>query len=121
MAYGRNTFYWNGAQGATSYRVTVFDENGNQVASGDADAPNTNLEMDVLGGSGFSYSWQVSALVNGQVACTTVPVTMFREAPPPPPPQSSDNNSGPGPVCGNYRCEAGETRTCPSDCFGPAA
>jgi len=114
MAFGENTFYWDGAQGATSYRVTVFDENGNQIVSGDTDAPNTNLTLNVLQGSGFSFSWQVSALVNGQVACTTVPVTMFRSPPPTPRPSSSAG------TCNfNYVCEPGlgeSTASCPFDC-----
>jgi hypothetical protein len=85
MAYGSNTFYWDAAQGATSYQVNVYDEAGNLVSSGQTPAPNTNLTMDVLGQSGFTYSWEVSALVDGQLACTTARVSMQREPAPPPP------------------------------------
>jgi hypothetical protein len=118
MAYGQNTFYWDGAPGATSYQVNVYDENGGLAASGQTNAPNTNLSLDVLGQSGFTYSWEVSALVNGQLACTTARVIMQREAAPPPPQEpESSSSSGGGPVCGNRVCEAGESpRTCPRDC-----
>jgi hypothetical protein len=118
MAYGANTFYWTAAQGATSYRVNVYDENGALVASGDANAPNTSLTLDVLGGAGFSYSWEVSALVDGQLACTTARVNMQRSAAPPPPelatscPTTSFCNF-------NYVCETcslGETAAFCSDC-----
>jgi hypothetical protein len=121
MAYGSNTFYWDGAEGATSYQVNVYDEAGNLVSSGQTPAPNTNLTMDVLGQVGFTYSWEVSALLNGQLACTTARVFMQREAAPPPPQQPESSSSGGGPVCGNRVCEAGETRTCPRDCPGPAS
>jgi hypothetical protein len=114
MAYGRNTFYWNAANGATSYRVNVYDENGALVASGDANAPNTSLALDVLGGSGFSYSWEVSAFLNGQLACTTGRATMQRSAPPPPaPPQPT------GPVCGDGVCTYPQEDyfSCYADCY----
>jgi hypothetical protein len=124
MAYGRNTFYWDAAAGATSYRVNVYDENGTQVASGEVDAPTTNLTLDVLGGSGFFYSWEVSALVNGQLACTTARITMQRSAPPPPPePGSPTTCPAMPPSCNmNYICERclGESMSfCPSDCLTP--
>jgi hypothetical protein len=105
MAYGLNTFYWDAAVGATSYRVNVYDEGGALVASGDVNAPNTSLALDVLGGSGFSYSWEVSAFLNGQLACTTARVTMQREAAPPPPPPLATR-----PPCGysSFICEPGD-------------
>jgi hypothetical protein len=105
MDYGRNTFYWDAAPGATSYQVNVYDENGGLAASGQTGGSETNLSIDVLGQSGFTYSWEVSALVNGQVACTTARVSMFRVPAPPPPDQEPD-----GPICGNPNvCESGET------------
>jgi len=113
MAFGQNTFYWNAAQGATAYQVNVYDENGTLVASGQTNAPNTSLTLDVLGGTGFSYSWEVSALVNGQLACTTARVTMQRgAAPPPPEPTQATCNF-------NYVCEPnlGESvASCNYDC-----
>jgi hypothetical protein len=114
MAYGRNTFYWDGAAGATGYQVNVYDESGGLVASGQTSAPTTNLTLDVLGQAGFSYAWEVSALVNGQLACTTARLSMQR-APAPPPRQP-----GTGGTCNfNYICESslGETSSsCSFDC-----
>jgi hypothetical protein len=113
MAYGQNTFYWDAAPGATDYQVTVYDEGGNVVASGQTGAPSTSVPLDVLSASGFTYSWQVSALVDGQVACTTLPVTMFRS--PPPPPRSAPDEG----TCNyNYSCETsqGETAFSCTDC-----
>ncbi len=83
LAYGVNTFYWDGAQGATSYRVNVYDESGALKSSFDSDGTNLNLQGDTSDlGNGFTFSWEVQALVNGQVACTSNRVTMFRSAPP---------------------------------------
>mgnify|MGYP005838693859 CR=1 FL=1 len=90
LPYGTATFYWDPAPGATSYQVNVYNERGERVASFSTEAPNTSLNGDVAAaaGSGFSFSWEVIALVGSQVACGSGPVTLFREAPPPaPPPQ----------------------------------
>jgi hypothetical protein len=110
MAFGNNTFFWDGADGATGYQVNVYDENGALVSSGQVNAPTTSLSLNVTGGSGFSYSWEVSALVNGQLACTTIPVTMQRSAAPPPREPSCNFN---------YICEPqyGESpASCSYDC-----
>lgn len=78
LAFGVNTFYWDAAPGATSYRVTVSG-----VGSVESTAPTTNANLD-LTSVGFNpqMSWYVEALVNGQVACTSQTVTIAREAPP---------------------------------------
>jgi LysM repeat protein len=87
LAFGSNTFYWDAAPGATGYRVTVFNNTEGGSASFTASAPATSLTATIdqsnLGG-GFSFSWQVDALLNGQVACAGQRVTTRREAPPPP-------------------------------------
>ncbi len=114
LPFGQTTFYWDGAPGATSYRVNLYDETGALKASFETTAPNTNLVGDTAGlGGGFSFSWEVVALVNGQVACTSAGVTMLREAPPP------LDEPVYVPVCGNYVCEAGEDYyNCYVDCGG---
>ncbi len=92
FAYGRNTFYWDAAPGATSYRVNVYsvdEKPGALVGSFETAAPNTNLTTDLTVNSigyGFSFSWEVLALVNGQVACASPRVTVPREAPAQPQP-----------------------------------
>lgn len=118
LPYGQTTFYWDGAPGATSYRVNLYDENGNLKASFETNAPNTNLLGDTSDlGSGFTFSWEVVALVDGQIACDSGLVTMFREAPQPAP---SGPISTPEPQlsnCGNEVCEQDENfYTCPADC-----
>lgn len=78
LAYGVNTFYWDPAPGATSYRLNV-------VGFGTIDSSSTNVTYDLFdAGQQFQMSWFVQALVNGQVACTTPTVTVAREASPPP-------------------------------------
>lgn len=80
MNFGLNTFYWDPAPGATSYRVTVVG-----YRSAETPAPNTSLSMDLYEmGINFQASWYVEALLNGNVACTTPTVTIPREASPPP-------------------------------------
>jgi hypothetical protein len=89
LPYGPTTFYWDAAPGATSYQVNVFNEGGGQVASFETGGGSTNLTGDLSNvGGGFTFAWQVLALFNGQVACSSAPITMFREAVPtqiPPP------------------------------------
>lgn len=89
LAFGNNTFFWDGAPGATSYRVNVFnvDEGGRLAVSFTTFAPNTNLTGDVGGpaGGGFRFAWEVEAIFAGQVICRTPRQTMFRASPPPAP------------------------------------
>ncbi len=78
LAYGVNTFYWDPAPGATSYRLNV-------VGFGTKDSSSTNVTYDLFeAGQQFQMSWFVQALVNGQVACTSQIVTVPRQASPPP-------------------------------------
>lgn len=118
LPFGQTTFYWDGAPGATSYIVNLYDETGALKASFETTAPNTNLVGDTSSlGGGFSFSWEVVALVNGQVACTSANVSMLREAvPPPDSPVSTPKPSAA--VCGNEVCEAGEDYySCYADCW----
>ncbi|MEZ4667104.1 MAG: SH3 domain-containing protein [Anaerolineae bacterium] len=79
LKYGLNTFYWDPAPGATSYRLTVVG-----VGSTDVSAPTTTTNFDLYNaGQNFQMSWYVEALVNGQVSCTSQTVTIPREANPP--------------------------------------
>ncbi|MBI1277294.1 MAG: SH3 domain-containing protein [Anaerolineaceae bacterium] len=88
LNYGVNTFYWDPAPGATSYRLNV-------VGFGTKDSSSTNTTFDLFdAGQQFQMSWFVQALVNGQVSCTTPTVTVPREALPPP--FSASWQCGPG-------------------------
>ena len=88
LAFGANTFYWDPAPGATSYRLNV-------VNYGSAETTSTNIGYDLYGaGIQFQMSWYVEALVDGQVACTSQTVTVPREAAPPP--FSASWQCGPG-------------------------
>lgn len=87
LAYGHNTFYWDGATNATGYRVNVYNEDvtpGRLVATFDASANMTSIGGDVGGsaGEGFRFSWEVQALVSDIVVCSTRRVSMYRAAPP---------------------------------------
>jgi len=78
LNYGVNTFYWDPAAGATSYRLNV-------VGFGTIDSSGTNVTYDLFNaGQQFQMSWFVQALVDGQVACTSQTVTIPRQAQPPP-------------------------------------
>ncbi len=86
LPYGKATFFWNGAPGATSYRVNISGESG--AFSFPAAGSSSNLTADVTIdgiGFGFSFTWNVDALLNGQVVCSTPRVTIPREPPPDPP------------------------------------
>jgi hypothetical protein len=84
LPFGTTTFYWDPAPGATSYQVNLYNDSGALVGSFQTDGANSSLDGDTSGlGGGFSFSWQVVALVDGQVACSSAPITMFRETPKP--------------------------------------
>jgi hypothetical protein len=86
-------FYWDGASGATGYRLRIFNDAGAQVFSLDVSSNSTTLVTNTTAaaiGAGSSFSWDVQALVNGEVACTTGRVTVQRDA------TASGVNSGGG-------------------------
>ena len=96
LSYGVNTFYWDAAPGATTYRLNV-------VGLGTIDSSSTNVTYDLFNaGQQFQMSWFVQALLNGQVACTTQTVTVPREAQPPPFSASWRCTSNPGEAVVNY-------------------
>ncbi|MCC6614355.1 MAG: LysM peptidoglycan-binding domain-containing protein [Anaerolineae bacterium] len=88
FTYGTQTFYWDGAPGATSYRVLVYsyDVNpGSLVAVSEVSGleTSTSLPMGVgYVGPGFRFSYTVQALVADSVVCSTPLLTMYREVPP---------------------------------------
>jgi hypothetical protein len=86
MPGGQTPFYWDAAPGATSYTVRVYDGSGAQVGEYSVNAPTTTLVGNPEGKD--NMSWEVSAYVNGQLACTTPRVNVLRDtvydsAPPP--------------------------------------
>ena len=92
FTYGTQTFYWDGAPGATSYRVLVYSVDvrpGTLVAVSEVSGlvTSTSLPMGVgYIGPGFRFSYSVQALVADSVVCSTPLLTMYREVPPDAPP-----------------------------------
>jgi hypothetical protein len=113
-------FYWDPAPGATAYRLNIYnlDGGGNRLAASYETGPAaTNLAADITHetvGLGFDFAWEVQALFNGQVACTSTRATIRREQRP------FNTDVPPLSTCNfNYICEAslGESQSsCPSDC-----
>jgi hypothetical protein len=79
LAFGISTFYWDGAPGATGYRLNFFAD-GNLRFSVDTPSFSTTFQVDTGSplGDGSNFSWNVEALVNGQVACTSGMVSIPR-------------------------------------------
>ncbi|MBZ0284789.1 MAG: SH3 domain-containing protein [Anaerolineae bacterium] len=84
LVNGTTPFYWDAAAGATSYRVNVFGEDGGLRATFDVDAVTTTISADTGAtvGGGSNFAWNVEALVDGQVACTSGRVSLPRDANP---------------------------------------
>lgn len=82
MPFGTTTFFWDAAPGSTTYRLRIFNEAGTVVGTFDTSTDNTALTIDTGSGSigeGFNFSWEVDALVNGQLACTTGRTVVVRD------------------------------------------
>jgi hypothetical protein len=78
LKFGVNTFYWDPAPGATSYRLNVP-----AVGSIEVPGSTTSATFDLSpAGENYQLSWSVDALLNGAVACSTALVTVPREAAP---------------------------------------
>ncbi len=103
LNYGINTFYWDAAPGATSYRINVQGAGSKEI-----DASSTNASFDIAS-AGFDpqMTWSVDALYNGVVVCSTPSVTIPRQwAPPPPPPPGSAPL--PGSFSASWQCGFGD-------------
>lgn len=78
-------FYWDGAPGANGYRVNIFNETGNQVGTITVGSQSTTATTNTTPpniGDGSTFTWEVQALVDGQVACTTGRASVLRDAVP---------------------------------------
>ncbi|MEO8613418.1 MAG: SH3 domain-containing protein [Chloroflexota bacterium] len=81
MPLGSTAFYWDAAPGATAYRLNFYGPDGGQINSVDANATTTTIQIDTNGlGAGSNFSWNVDALANGQVACSSGHVSVVRDA-----------------------------------------
>lgn len=78
MPAGGVTYFWDAAPGATSYTVRVYDSGGSTVGEFSANAPQTSVS-GTPSGTG-SMSWNVTAYVNGVVACTSGQAVVLRDA-----------------------------------------
>ncbi len=87
LNYGRNTFYWDGAAGATGYRVNIYgmdEAKGALVRSFDSRGTPTSLTADITiqtTGYGFKFAWEVQALYDNAVACISSRYTVPRGVP----------------------------------------
>ena len=102
-------FYWDAVNGATSYTVRVYDSGGTLVGEYTVNAPQTTLTANPSGKD--NMSWDVSAYVNGVLACTSARVnvlrdTVYQSAPPP-------KSPGYTYVCNSYM---NYPPACPANC-----
>ncbi|MBZ0276668.1 MAG: LysM peptidoglycan-binding domain-containing protein [Anaerolineae bacterium] len=92
LTYGTQTFYWDPAPGVTSYQVNIYnydEAGGARVGTFFAEGVTSltaDLSIESIG-YGFSFGWEVLALVNGQVACSSGPFNVPRAAAPASPQQ----------------------------------
>jgi hypothetical protein len=83
MPNGQAPFFWDGVQGATSYRVNIYNDVGERVTSIEGPGNNTTMTINTTVGAiggGTNFAWEVEALLNGAVACTTARVNVVRDA-----------------------------------------
>jgi hypothetical protein len=76
-------FFWDGVQGATTYRINLYNDAGAQVTSLETSSSNTTISINTTSaaiGGGSNFSWEVIALLNGQSACTTARASVVRDA-----------------------------------------
>lgn len=80
MPFGVVNFYWDRAEGASTYRLNIY-ENGALIRSVDVDGFNTTTTIDTSAlGGGSNYTWDVQAFYEGQLACTTGQINVVRAA-----------------------------------------
>jgi hypothetical protein len=117
IAYDNVAFTWNPARGATSYQINIFTAAENRyVTSFNTTGSETDLNIFTPAlTDGSNFTWEVAALVDGQVACTTTRVGINRT------PGGGGGNTSTfvANVCGNGVCEPAngeDISLCPADC-----
>ncbi|MEQ9030949.1 MAG: SH3 domain-containing protein, partial [Aggregatilineales bacterium] len=85
LANGRNDFFWNAANiNVTNYRVVVYNFGESRTATFDTVGAETNvsgnLTQDTIGGGFDNFAWEVQALVNGRVVCTSQRIANLQRA-----------------------------------------
>ena len=81
MANGLQTFFWSPVEGATGYRLRIYNEGSALVAEGTVAAPATSMTLDVSTaaiGHGFTFTVAIEALRSGEHWCVDA-VTQMRE------------------------------------------
>jgi hypothetical protein len=88
FTYTTQVFYWDGAPGATSYRVLVYNADlrpGALVAVQEVSGLVTtaSIPFGVASiGQGFRFSYRIQAMVADSVVCSTPLLTLFRQVAP---------------------------------------
>lgn len=86
LASGVNAFYWDAPTfNVDNYRVVVYNFGESRTASFETQANETftsgQLSQAVIGGGFDNFAWEVQALINGRVVCTTPRVENLQRAP----------------------------------------
>jgi hypothetical protein len=111
---GAVTFYWNALPGAVSYRINLYDNSGNFLASFDSQPGATSLSADVSWGAiGGQYDIQVELVAFGGGTSCRKTITIPREAPAGGVPNNGGGGNGGGNTGGAPAATA--TPTCQQD------
>jgi hypothetical protein len=81
LANGVTTFYWTLVPGADDYWVSIFNQDGQNVALASTGAAGTSVSIDTSVanmGPGTTFGWEVTAFRAGQPICTTRRVVIPR-------------------------------------------
>ncbi len=95
LAAETQVFYWDGAPGATTYRINIYNADlrpGVLVASADVPGTLTSASMSVgqgYIGAGYRFSFRINAMVADTVVCSTPLITLFRAVAPLTPPTAA--------------------------------
>jgi hypothetical protein len=99
------TFYWDPAPGATSYHLYLYTDQNALAFNNEVIAPQTSMPLDARGlPGGPNYTWEVQALVNGELACTTPRASVTRDNPP-----QGTNNPGVASMSASWSCSGTAT------------
>lgn len=95
VPFGTVQFFWDGAAGATRYRVVINSDTGGVVGILETGDASTGITADSSGWSGNNFTWEVQALDgSGNTICTTPRLTFTRDGAPPPPTEDPNVRDG---------------------------
>jgi hypothetical protein len=101
IPYGVTTFFWGIISEADTYQLKIFGAEGQLIGTYPLNINNNNTSVNMADpgfGGGSVFAWEVDALIEGEIACTTERVRVLRDNAQSQPVGNPGDSNLPGPL-----------------------